>query len=330
MNVALDSLIILITSYVIYLAGNYFTEASSSLGYFMHLQKSVKGATLDAISSSLPELLTALYAVIFFHQFEVGVGTIVGSALFNVLVIPGIAVLVAPKVFHIGKEVIKRDASFYIIAVISLILAVLIKDTWALIIPSIFLTAYVIYVLVIVGDVKKHRKKNLQELKKAKKNNSMSLRKTIITIIISMFFIAVATFFLTQSAIGLANNLNIPAFIVAFIIIAAATSVPDAVISILNAKKGDIDDATSNVFGSNIFDIWIGLSLPIIIAYFLIGPTKIIFERLEYLVILLVSTLTIYFMIFRTKKLSKKQGWILLSLYLIIILYVIITNSGLF
>lgn len=323
MSIAIDSIIILITSYVIYVAGNYFTDASSSLGNILHIQKSVKGATIDAISSSLPELLTALYAVLFFHQFEVGLGTIVGSALFNVLVIPGIAVLVAPVVFKIGKEVINRDALFYIGAVIALIIAVLTKSVWGIIIPTIFLVGYAIYVYIIIANVKKHRKENMAALKKAKKENSMSLKKTLITITITMIIIAGATFFLTQSAIGLAEGLNVPAFIIAFIVIAAATSVPDAVISILNARKGNIDDATSNVFGSNIFDILVGLSIPLIIAYFIIGPTTIIFKQVEFLGILLGSTLLVYFIMLKNKKITKAQGWLLLGIHLAIMFYAI-------
>lgn len=321
--------IIILSSAVIYYAGKYFAEASSSLGNILHIQKSVKGATLDAISSSLPELFTALFAVLFFHQFEVGVGTIVGSALFNVLVIPGIAVLVSPKIFKIGKEVINRDALFYIGAIIALIIGILISSVWGLLIPLLFLAGYGIYVFVIIKHVKTHRKKNGEALLKAKKENNMSMRKTIITIAITMIIIAIATFFLTESAIGLANALSIPAFIVAFIVIAAATSVPDAVISVINARKGNIDDATSNVFGSNIFDILVGLSIPTIIAYFIIGSTTIIFEHIEFLALLLISTLIVYFVMLKTRKISKTQGIIFLLIYLAIISYAVFISFGL-
>ena len=328
-GILFSSAIIILTSYLIYKFGDLFTEASSDLGEFLKLSKSVKGATIDAIASSLPELMTSLFAVLFFKKFEVGIGTIVGSALFNVLVIPGIAVLVSPVVFKIGKEVINRDALFYIGAVIALIIAIYSSSIWRLIIPSIFLAGYGIYVFIIAKDVKKHRKENMTALKKAKKENHMSLKKTIITIAITMIIIAAATFFLTQSAIGLAESLSIPAFIVAFIVIAAATSVPDAVISILNAKKGDVDDATSNVFGSNIFDILIGLAIPLIIAYFIIGSTTIIFEQMELLWTLLASTLIVYFIMLRTKKLTKTQGWLLLGMYLAIISYTIFISLNL-
>ena len=80
MGVLTDLGVILLSSIIIYLSGKRFAESSSKIGDFLNLPRDVKGATFDAISSSLPELLVALYSVIFFKQFEVGIGTIAGSA----------------------------------------------------------------------------------------------------------------------------------------------------------------------------------------------------------------------------------------------------------
>ena len=67
MSLALSIITILIASILIYFIGNIFAKASSKLGDYFKLSKSVKGATFDAIASSLPELLVALFAVIFFN-----------------------------------------------------------------------------------------------------------------------------------------------------------------------------------------------------------------------------------------------------------------------
>ena len=122
--------IIVVSSIVIYLAGIRFAESSSKIGDYFNLPRDVKGATFDAVSSSAPELLVALYSVIFFKQFEVGVGTIAGSALFNLLVIPGLCVLVAPVAFTVSRKVISRDALFYMVAVFSLVVLLMYFESW--------------------------------------------------------------------------------------------------------------------------------------------------------------------------------------------------------
>ena len=314
-------LIILATSIVIYYTGCWFATSSSKIGDYLHLPRSVKGATFDAISSSLPELMIALFSVIIFKRFDVGIGTIAGSALFNLLVIPGISVLVAPKVFKVSKEIISRDAIFYLVAVFALLSAIIYSQTWGIIIPLIFLFIYALYLKRILKHTRRFKKgltiKQKQEQRKA------PISKHLVIFFSCIIAIAAASYFLTYSAIDFSEEIGVPAVIIAFTIVAAATSIPDTVISVANAKKGDIDDATSNVFGSNIFDILIGLSIPLLIAYFIMGPTNILFTNIEIILGLLGATiLTIYF-IAEDRKLTKFHAIVLLALYLAFIAYVI-------
>lgn len=316
--IALSAFVIVATSIIIYFASNHFTEASSHLGERLHLSKAVKGATLDAISSSLPEFLVALYSVIFFGAFEVGLGTVTGSALFNLLIIPGICVFVAPVAFKLSKEVVERDAMFYIIAVLALLGVTLLWNTWGLLIPLFLFAIYIAYFFSLKKHTKQHRKNTKKKIFK-KETTTKALFKAVASVII----IAAATYFLTEHAILFANALGIPPFIVAFVIVAAATSVPDAIISILNARKGSVDDAASNVFGSNIFDLLVGLPIPLIIANFISGPVFIRFENIELMIGLLVATLITYFLIKKTREINKTKAVILLSMYGVFLAYAI-------
>lgn len=310
--------IIIISSIVIYLIGEKFSESSSKIGDYFNLPRAVKGATFDAVSSSLPELLVALYSVIIFKQFEVGIGTIAGSALFNLLVIPGICVFVAPVAFKVSKKVISRDALFYMIAVFTLIVLLLYFKTWGLTIALLLLFIYLIYIKEIISHTRIHKKKH-----KSKKLKEIKLLKEFLIFFSFMLIIGIFTFLLTNSAINISNILGIPPIIIAFTIIAAATSIPDMVISVVNAKKGHIDDATSNVFGSNIFDILVGLGLPLLIYYIYKGAVKITFTNLEIVLGLLGSTILLLYFFADDHKLNKKEAGILLFMYLIFVSYVI-------
>lgn len=75
MSVIINLWVITFTSIVIFF-GNIFAESSSKIGDHFKLSKSVTWTTFDAVAISLPELFVALYAVIFFRKFEVGIGTI--------------------------------------------------------------------------------------------------------------------------------------------------------------------------------------------------------------------------------------------------------------
>jgi cation:H+ antiporter len=312
--------LIILSSIVIYLAGKKFADSSSKIGDYFRLPRDVKGATFDAVSSSLPELLVALYSVIFFKKFEVGIGTIAGSALFNLLVIPGICVFVTPIAFKVSKKVITRDALFYMVSVFTLVILVIYYKTWGLIISLILLLTYLIYIRDIVKHAKIYKEKQKDKLKKLQK---ISLGKELFIFFSLMIIIGIFTFFLTESAMELSHILEISPIIVAFTIIAAATSVPDTIISVVNAKRGNIDDATSNVFGSNIFDILVGLGLPLLIYVLYKGAVVIEFANLEIILGLLGSTILILYFFADDRTLTKKHGGILLFMYTIFIFYTV-------
>ncbi|MAG01913.1 hypothetical protein CMI42_01115 [Candidatus Pacearchaeota archaeon] len=310
-------LTIILSSIVIFFSAKRFAKSSSAIGDYLNLPRDVKGATFDAVSSSMPELLVALFSIIFFQKFEVGIGTIAGSALFNLLIIPGICVFVAPVAFTVSRKVISRDALFYMASIFVLIVLLMYFKTWGLLIAIILLATYLVYVYEIIIHTRKHQEKNNHN------NTKSKISKEVFPFIFNFIIIGIFTFFLTRSSIDLSTLLGVSPIIIAFTITAAATSIPDTIISIVNAKNGDVDDATSNVFGSNIFDILVGIGLPLLIYTIYQGSVIIEFANLEIVLGLLGSTILILYFFADTHTLNKKHGFTLLLMYLVFVSYTV-------
>jgi cation:H+ antiporter len=317
MNLLFSIIIFVLSGVVIYFAGSKFTVASSNLGDYFRLPRSVKGATFDAISSSFPELMVAVFSILLFKKFELGLGTISGSALFNLLIIPAICVFISPVVFKVNSKVISRDAIFYIMSIFLLLISVFYFSNWNLFIVIFFICIYLWYVFVLRKDSKLYKKQF------AVKSFNISLKKELTTFIIAFIIIGIATYFLTYTAIYISEYLKISPVIIGFTIVAIATSIPDAIISIINAKKGDINDAISNVFGSNIVDILIGLSIPVFLAIVLGMSTAINFTHIEIIFGLLGSSILILYFLSQNNTLNKKQAIILFTIYILFLVYVI-------
>ena len=316
----INIIVIIFASIFIYFFSERLAHISTRVGDYFHLPRSVKGATLDAIASSFPELMVAIFAIISFNKFEVGVGTIAGSALFNLLVIPAFSVLLAPVVFKVSREVMYRDAMFYNISVFALLAGLMYAKMWGFMIPIIFILIYIWYIRDAIAHSKNHRITTQKEVY----TETMNIWKEIIEGLFYLAIVAGSAFFLTEHAISLAEVLNVPAIIIAFTVIAAATSLPDAVVSITNAKKGNIDDAVSNVFGSNIFDILIGLSVPVLLAVFLFGQkVEVYIEHIELILGLLGATVLSIYFIAEDYTLNKKKAFVLLLMYIAFMVYVI-------
>ena len=128
-----------------------------------------------------------------------------------------------------------------------------------------------------------------------------------------------------------------PTFFVAVILAAAVSSIPDTFLSIGAAMRGDDSGAVSNAFGSNIFDICICLSIPLLVNAYLIGwqPVSLLdehgqpIEGIVYLRYLLITLTAITLAILWHKRtLNRGKAVILVGLYLIFVAYAVLGSLG--
>ena len=330
--------LIVFASIAIWRAGDFFQPAADYVQEKHKLPESIKAAVIDAVASSFPEFCVAVIAVILLGRAEVGISSIVGSALYNVLIIPAAAGLVAKGPMKIGKEVVWRDSLMYFgVAILLLVALLAFPNAWGFGVAALFILAYVGYIFWLNIDYRKH-KRNLAE----EDNNESVPAETEASVeeeeeseleirdephawkwILGMMLVmGLASHILVEASIQLGDLLGIDAVIMGFIVIAAGTSVPDTVLSVLSAKRGNYDAAISNVFGSNIFDICICLSVPILLALVLTGSvTPVNLPQIELVYMLVGATaLAIYLFWSDNYTLTKTKSTIMFGIYLLIIL----------
>ena len=364
MGIIIPIILIIITSIIIWKSSDGFDVASSYLG--RNLSNGVKGATINAISSSMPELLTTIFFLIFLKDaegFSGGIGTVAGSAVFNAMIIPAFSVIAVyyygiSKNIKISKNVVYRDSLALIISQFTLILIIyfeLLSWIGGLILVLLY-GIYVFYMFFKASSKDSNNNNNDQvtnEINSSRLvlflkldfhgsiigNKKLNKSNSILLLLISLFFIGLSCLLLVKACelIGLAeysflglhnlNGLDLPISIVAVIIAAAATSVPDTILSIKDAKKGNYNDAISNALGSNIFDICFALGLPILLYTLLYGPIVMNPETLSFslniLVVLLILTIITFIIFISGKSIGIWKAIILLSMYISFISYVI-------
>jgi cation:H+ antiporter len=120
---------------------------------------------------------------------------------------------------------------------------------------------------------------------------------------------------------------QIPLIFVAVVLSAAATSVPDTIISIKDARKGNYDDAVSNALGSNIFDIAFALGFPILLYNLIHGESMELNQELltftkEVWVFLLLATFLAVTIMMIGKRLTRSKAYLLLAIYLLFLFFV--------
>ncbi|MGL5594625.1 MAG: sodium:calcium antiporter [Cetobacterium sp.] len=219
------------------------------------MESNIAGATFLAISSSLPEFLTSFMSIVVYGKFEdVGFATVAGSGIFNVLLIPMCAILAykgGDIVFD--KAVGKRDMGFYVASLATLTISMALGSfSW-----MTGLCLIGIYVAYIVNLFKSQREP-------IQWNNAKG--GDIACALLTLVPIAAVIHISIGISLRLSEIFGVPGLVVSIIVLAAVTSVPDLMLSVKEAQKGDIDSATSNAIGSNIFDICICLGLPLVLT----------------------------------------------------------------
>lgn len=289
---------------VIWKACDYFEAGSSHVGHA--LPPGVRGATINAIGSSLPELLTTTCLLFLFRDqdgFSAGIATCAGSAVFNGVIIPAVVILaVTWRKGHSGivltRSVVLRDGLFFIGAELVLIsfLSVSVLQWWmGLALMGVYALYFGFMMLQVVQAKNETRLTKIEELLETKdfqgplswlrsflNNNDdsndaddMTTAKAWRYLILSTIVIGGACYGLSWAVIDLARLWDVPVFLTAVVFGAAATSVPDTVLSLKDALKGEYDDAVANAVGSNIFDITICLGLPLLCYGLVYGPVTL-------------------------------------------------------
>ena len=319
---------VIITLIVVMILLNFSTwlleKELSTLWKKLKIPGSVRWATFDAASSSLPEFITALVwlMVLWDKWLEVWIGTIWGSAVFNILIIPAFVLLFYrwTKNIKISLWSIKRDSIFYILSILIFILWIF---SWALTIMWIALVLlYTVYLIVLYKHSKKHRKLNEEEIQSAY-DEVANKKVNYFLILLSLILIYVWVEAAVVASSWIWETLHISMLVVSLVLLAGITSIPDTLLSVKSAKKWDADAWMGNAVWSNIFDICIWLGLPILIwTLFMWLHPHVNFNSNVWIFIFLFISVIIYFLILSKKWLWKKDSLYLFALYLLFIAYV--------
>ena len=326
----------------------FFVKSLDQIAIRWALPQSVAGASLMAMGSSAPELAIATFALFGDggEHSDVGIGTIVGSAIFNILVIPGASAIARPV--DVGVRVMMRDSVFYLGSVMALIWAIYDQHI-AVYEAAVLLVVYGSYLAVLFrGRKAASNSEESDDAEESEEENASNFWPTRMlsavlsflckdpsqhpyrTFAVSIVLIAGVCHFLVESAIGFSAGVGIPPVIVALTILAAGTSVPDLISSVIVARKGRGEMAVANAVGSNIFDILIGLGLPWLIALVFLGQSvQVGTEGLLTSTVLLVGTvLLLTGMVAVGRGLGRAKGGILLACYGAYVVWVCISAVG--
>ncbi|XP_022108891.1 sodium/potassium/calcium exchanger 3-like isoform X2 [Acanthaster planci] len=319
---------------------SYFMPALEIICSVLHLSEDVAGATFMAIGGSAPELFTSIVGV-FISKGDIGIGTILGSAVFNVLFVIGLCGLLAGKTIYLTCWPLTRDSCCYIMSILALVFVV--SDgvvTWAE--SAAMLVLYCMYIVLMYFNPPTERyvdrnmakcrcrrlvigesgraggegrgAANLTELANLMEEGEESDEEDEEEVL----HIANGNGNIRRVDKGFA--LRIPDTVMGLTLLAAGSSVPDLILSVIAAREGYGDMAISHSIGSNLFDILLGLGLPWFLSSVAVQSGRSVAIHsggVVYITALLLGNVVAMVLLIRLSGflLNKKLGLLLILLY---------------
>ncbi|MFK7985610.1 MAG: sodium:calcium antiporter [Sandaracinaceae bacterium] len=289
----------------------------------------IEGTLVLAAASSFPELTATVAAAALHDAAELGIATIVGSAIFNVLVIPAAAAL-ARKDLRYDVVLVYRDGQFYVATVAVMLLTfcfaaiyepvegAALTGTMTRGLALVPLAFYGIYLFLQQQDLRSDEPVERPAVE------GSSLRDGLL-LVGSLLAVLGGVEALLRVALWMGEALSTPSALWGGTVIAAVTSIPDLVVSVRAARRGDGEVAVGNVLGSNVFDLLVAVPLGALVAGAMVIDLAVVTPLMGALTL---ATLALFVMLRTGPKLSRPESGVLLALYVAFVVWLALEGAG--
>ena len=299
--------IFLIIGFVLLIKGaDFFVDGSAALAGYLKVPSVIIGLTIVAIGTSLPEAAVSISAGLAGSN-EIAVSNIVGSNIFNTLVVVGASALIRP--FKADSQIVKRDLPVNFVVTIILYLFV-IGGMLSRIEGLILLAGIITYITVMVRSALKNRVEEEIE--------PISLSKAALFIALGLAAVVFGGDVVVDSATAIAKSLGLSETLIGLTIVAIGTSLPELVTSVVASRKGESGLALGNAIGSNIFNILFILGMSSTLM-----PIPVVSENITDTLVLIGICVLIYAFARFGEKIGRGKGLIMIAIYIAYTAYII-------
>ncbi|HAE60450.1 MAG TPA: sodium:calcium antiporter [Anaerolineae bacterium] len=296
-------------------------RGASRLAASLGISPLVIGLTVVAFGTSSPELAVSVQSA-FSGSADIALGNVVGSNIFNILLILGLSAMITPLIVH--QQLVRLDVPLMIGLSILLFLMSLDGKIGRLDGALLFfgLIAYIWYgIQTSRKESEEVKREYADEYTPPKDEKQPATFVNVILIAVGLGFLVLGSNWLVEGAVSLARLFNVSDLVIGLTIVAAGTSMPEVATSVMAAIKKERDIAVGNVVGSNIFNIMgvLGLSALVAPEGINVAASALAFD-MPFMIAVALATLPIFF---TGNLIARWEGGLFLLYYVAYTAYVI-------
>lgn len=317
------NLFLLLIGFVVLIKGaDIMVNGASSIARKLKVSSLIIGLTIVASGTSAPELVVNVLNS-YNDRNDAIFGNVIGSNIFNLLFIMGVAGLIHPLVVH--KNSIKYEVPISLFAV--LLLGFLVNDALffhseinilsrgnaALLLVGFLAFSYYIY-RTMNDQIENNAEEDIKEY---------TVVLSIVFVVIGISMLVLGGYLVTENAVSIAQQLNLSEKLIGLTILAVGTSLPELATSAVAAYRKNTDIAVGNIVGSNIFNIFFVMGISGLIQPVRFQPAL----NLDILVLISATVVVLLSMFtFKRNKVDRREAFVFVLLYLGYTYYLIIRN----
>ncbi|BAQ78797.1 K+-dependent Na+/Ca+ exchanger-like protein [Pseudomonas sp. St29] len=295
-------------------------RAAVRLSARLRVRPLIMGLSVVAFSSSAPQMAISLQATLA-DNTDIAVGSVIGSSIFNILVILGLSALIIP--LRVSRQLVRLDIPL-MIGASALVFVLAYNERLT---PSdglILLAAQLLYLVLLL---RQSRHPARPPLPSATDRRGYAPRlSSMLLVLLGLGLLVFAGHLLLGAAVTVADDLGLSERVMGLTVIAVSTSLPQLATSLLAAVQGQRDIAVGNVIGSNLFNLLGVLGFTALVAPtpLSVSPNALDFD-LPVLLCVAVLCLPVFYSGYR---ITRAEGLLFLGLYLAYGLHVVSFTTG--
>lgn len=294
-------LLFIVSLAILVFASDWFIAAAEKIGLSLGISPFVIGVTIVAFGTSLPELATSI-AGIYAGASDVVIGNVIGSNITNILLVLGLTAVIG-KGIDLNFNVMQNDMPMLFAS--AFILYFMIQDLCVTKIEAFILLAML--AIFLINSIKSGQEDDVEREKIDIKTWGLLLLGGIL--------VPVAAHFTLEAMIEISTQLGVSTYVISVTAVALGTSLPEVVVSIAAARRGQHAIAVGNVLGSNIFNTYAVVGIPSLLATIEIPEATLIFGAPA-----MVAVTILFGMVCLSKKITKWEGMTLIVFYVFFLL----------
>ena len=301
----LNILFIVVGIVLVLWGADRLTDGAVAVAEKMKMPQIVIGLTIVAMGTSMPEFCVSFISALK-GTSDLAVGNIVGSNIFNALLIVGVSALVAPMT--IMETTVRKDIPFALVASALLLIMCLDGDISRLDAGILFVMFLIFMYMTLKGAKKKGA--DAEEAIECEGKKPMATWLSVVWILVGLLCLIGGSNLFVEGATAVATNLGVSEAVIGLTIVAGGTSLPELATSVVSARKGNSGIAIGNVLGSNVFNILAILGITGMI-------TPMTLKGITYidLSMLVISIMLVWLFSFTKYKIERWEGAVLTAVF---------------